>query len=153
MAQRHLSRRTFLLGLSAAAMQTAILAACTPTTPPEAPTPTVAKQEEPVATETVVLTESPTEVSPTEGITPPATGPTLRVFTREELAQYDGRDGRPVYVAYNGKVYDLSSSPLWRGGRHQARHDAGADMTEVLPLAPHGVEKLAKFPVVGILEE
>jgi predicted heme/steroid binding protein len=30
----------------------------------------------------------------------------MRVFTREELKRYDGRQGI-VYVAYNGKVYDV----------------------------------------------
>ena len=29
-------------------------------------------------------------------------------MTLEELKEYDGRDGRPVYVAYKGKIYDLS---------------------------------------------
>jgi predicted heme/steroid binding protein len=31
-----------------------------------------------------------------------------KVFTREELRQYDGHHGL-VYVAYNGKVYDVSN--------------------------------------------
>jgi len=77
----------------------------------------------------------------------------VRTFTREELRQYDGKDGRPAYVALQGKVYDVSASFLWRGGKHQALHQAGADLTEALKSAPHGEELLTKFPVVGELPE
>lgn len=75
----------------------------------------------------------------------------MRKFSREELAFYDGREGRPAYVAYRGKVYDVSSSFLWKGGRHQASHKAGDDLTEAMKRAPHGDEFLARFPVVGVL--
>ncbi len=77
----------------------------------------------------------------------------MREFTLQELSNFDGRDGRPAYVAYNGKVYDVTESFLWRGGRHQAMHGAGRDLTEALELAPHGPEFLEKFPVVGMLKK
>lgn len=70
----------------------------------------------------------------------------------EELARFDGRDGRPAYLAYAGKVYDVTDSFLWRDGRHQALHRAGQDLTEALGQAPHGPELLERFPVVGILK-
>lgn len=70
----------------------------------------------------------------------------------EELARFDGRDGRPAYLAYAGKVYDVTDSFLWRGGRHQVLHRAGQDLTEALGKAPHGPELLERFPVVGILK-
>ena len=76
----------------------------------------------------------------------------MREFTLQELAEFDGRDGRPAYVAYNGKVYDVTGSFLWRGGRHQAMHEAGRNLTEAMRLAPHGHEFLEKFPVVGVLK-
>jgi predicted heme/steroid binding protein len=75
----------------------------------------------------------------------------MRRFTREELAHYNGKDGAPAYVAYEGKVYDVTASILWRNGRHQALHRAGEDLTGGLDEAPHGLEFLTKFPVVGIL--
>ncbi|MCD6529498.1 cytochrome B5 [Candidatus Bathyarchaeota archaeon] len=75
----------------------------------------------------------------------------MRKFTKKDLAQYDGRNGKPVYVGYKGKVYDLSNSFLWRDGKHQAFHRAGADLTEALKRAPHTKEFIKKFPVVGIL--
>ncbi len=36
----------------------------------------------------------------------------MRKFTREELKKYDGKNGRPAYIAYKGKVYDVSDSHL-----------------------------------------
>jgi predicted heme/steroid binding protein len=77
----------------------------------------------------------------------------MRRFTRDELRQYTGRDGMPALIAYEGKVYDVSASFLWRDGRHQALHLAGADLTADLAEAPHGDELLEPFPVVGVLVE
>jgi len=73
-------------------------------------------------------------------------------MTREELARHDGRDGRPAYVAVNGKIYDVGTSPLWRGGNHQGAHQAGTDLTEELKAAPHVRAVMERFPVVGELE-
>jgi len=49
----------------------------------------------------------------------------MREFTLEDLTRYDGREGRPAYVAYEGKVYEVTESFLWQRGRHQALHGAG----------------------------
>ncbi len=76
----------------------------------------------------------------------------MREFSLKELAEFDGRDGRPAYVAYGGKVYDVTGSFLWQGGRHQVLHRAGEDLTGELAKAPHGPELLEKFPIMGILE-
>lgn len=73
----------------------------------------------------------------------------MKEFTAEELAHYDGKEGRPAYIAYGGKVYDVSGSFLWRGGRHKVRHTAGQDLTAALRLAPHGASVFRRFPVVG----
>lgn len=75
----------------------------------------------------------------------------MRAFTHDELARCDGREGRPAYIAYAGKVYDVTGSFLWRGGRHQALHRAGRDLSESLAEAPHSEELLQRFPVVGSL--
>jgi predicted heme/steroid binding protein len=74
-----------------------------------------------------------------------------RRFSAQELAGYDGRQDAPAYVACAGLVYDVSESFLWRRGRHQAEHQAGADLTAVLAGAPHGDDLLTPFPVVGRL--
>ncbi len=66
-----------------------------------------------------------------------------RVFTERELQQFDGTRGRPAYVAYEGVVYDVSASSLWRGGLHQDLHYAGTDLTRTLRKAPHATEVFA----------
>ena len=77
----------------------------------------------------------------------------MKRFSREELARHDGKNGRPAYIAYKGKVYDVSVSFHWKNGEHQVSHSAGVDLTYGLDKAPHGAEFLEKFPVVGILGE
>jgi len=75
----------------------------------------------------------------------------LRRFTKEELARYNGRENAPAFIAYQGKVYDVSHSFLWQKGHHQVVHVAGKDLTNELAQAPHGEDFLARFPVVGVL--
>ncbi|MBC7190561.1 cytochrome B5 [Candidatus Aerophobetes bacterium] len=72
-------------------------------------------------------------------------------FTEKELVFYDGKNGRPAYIAFKGKVYDVSASFLWKGGVHQVIHQAGKDLTWALSQAPHGEEAIKRFPVVGEL--
>jgi predicted heme/steroid binding protein len=74
-----------------------------------------------------------------------------RKFTPEELKQYDGREGRPAYIAFKGKVYDVTDSFLWIDGDHQGQHAAGKDLTEEIGLAPHGEETLERVKLVGVL--
>jgi len=76
-----------------------------------------------------------------------------RIMTPEELATFDGREGRRAYVAVNGKVYDVTDSPRWQGGRHEGAHQAGGDLTEELKAAPHVRSVVERFQVVAILEE
>jgi len=74
----------------------------------------------------------------------------MKDFTAEELATFDGKDGRAVYVAYEGLVYDLSDSPMWPGGDHEGMHAAGHDLTAEQEDAPHDVH-VTDFPQVGRL--
>ena len=77
----------------------------------------------------------------------------MRSFNKQELAKYHGKDGMQAFFAYNGKVYDVTASFLWRNGNHQVLHDAGKDLTDAMAEAPHGDEFIQKFPVVGIYED
>lgn len=72
-------------------------------------------------------------------------------FTLEELAEYNGTGGKPAYVAYKGKVYDVSASSFWLDGDHFGSHKAGKDLTDELELAPHSGEVLERTKVVGML--
>jgi predicted heme/steroid binding protein len=76
-----------------------------------------------------------------------------RLFTREELSQYNGSAGVPVLVACHGKVYDVTGSFLWQKGRHQATHTAGNDLSDSIKDAPHGEDMLERYPVVGFLPD
>jgi predicted heme/steroid binding protein/uncharacterized membrane protein/ActR/RegA family two-component response regulator len=77
-----------------------------------------------------------------------------RLFAATDLAQYDGSQGRPVYIAFKGMVYDASGSGRWKNGKHGAgQHQAGKDMTEAIARAPHGEEMLARLAIVGSLQK
>ena len=70
------------------------------------------------------------------------------IFDPETLSHFDGKEGTPAYIAYKEKVFDMTSLKLWKNGLH-IKHSAGHDMTDSLPKAPHGEEKLEGLPVVG----
>ena len=69
----------------------------------------------------------------------------------EELAGFDGKEGRKAYFAYQGEIYDATESRLWKNGTHMGRHQTGCDLTEVLSQAPHGEDKVLALPKVGRL--
>ncbi len=74
-------------------------------------------------------------------------------MTKEELATFDGQDGKAVYVAVNNVIYDVSSSSYWAEGDHVGAHKAGHDLTEELKSAPHVRTVVERFPVVGTLDK
>ena len=71
--------------------------------------------------------------------------------TPDGLCQFDGKDGRPAYVAFKGIIYDVTKSRLWKNGSHVAKHAAGNDLTGLLATAPHGEDKVLAMPQVGKL--
>ncbi len=137
-----------------------------PVTPNETGTPEQAVTPDKAITEAVK--ETPVaEVTPAKVVTPTgekATGrpnstemqnvtetPGIKEYTLEELAQYNGKNGK-TYVAYQGNVYDVSNSYLWKGGVHKG-HNAGKDLTEELDKAPHRPVVIKGYPVVGTLKK
>ncbi len=101
-----------------------------------------AEEEVPVdEPEDVVEEEEPEEVDEEQ------------VFTLEEIAQYDGQDGRPAYIVVDGVVYDVTDVPQWSGAEHFG-FEAGIDATEALEdAAPHGAGQLDRAEIVGTLAE
>jgi predicted heme/steroid binding protein/uncharacterized membrane protein len=77
----------------------------------------------------------------------------MQEFDVAELERCDGNNGRPVYVAYKGKVYDVSNSKLWKNGLHMKRHHAGHDLTGDIQGAPHEPDVLERYPQVGTLKK
>lgn len=73
----------------------------------------------------------------------------MKVFTEEELKNHDGSDpDQPVYIAYKGKVYDVTDNPLFVDGVH-FEHYAGCDLSDDMEDAPHGDEVMEELEVVG----
>lgn len=77
----------------------------------------------------------------------------MRVFTLEELSQYNGKDGNPAYVAVDGVVYDVSDVEAWPDGEHKNGITAGNELSDEILNSPHGKQVLENLPVVGTLAE
>ena len=74
------------------------------------------------------------------------------LYTRAQLARRNGQDRPEIWIAYRGVIYDVTTSRMWRAGKHY-EHWAGQDLTDELPDAPHNDRVFEKFKVVGRLEE
>jgi predicted heme/steroid binding protein len=75
----------------------------------------------------------------------------MKVYSRAALALRNGQDREEIWVAYNGLIYDVTASRLWRNGKHY-EHWAGQDLSPELADAPHTASVFEKFEVVGQLE-
>ncbi len=73
-----------------------------------------------------------------------------RIFTPEELAEYNGRNGKAAYVAVNGVVYDVTNNPRWAEAAHYGLR-AGKDLTNEFEACHPGAMVLSVLPVVGRL--
>jgi arsenite oxidase small subunit len=78
---------------------------------------------------------------------------TKRSFTQKDLEAFDGKEGRPFYIVFKGKVYDLSKSQLWIQGTHMGIHTRNENLAETIKDAPHTEENLERFPIVGTFDE
>jgi predicted heme/steroid binding protein len=67
-----------------------------------------------------------------------------RIFSELEIRRYNGENGLPRYIAYQGVVYDVSDCPKWRTEMHEQLHFPGQDLTGELPEAPHGEEVFSR---------
>jgi tetratricopeptide (TPR) repeat protein len=41
-------------------------------------------------------------------------GVSLKRFSTSELKEFDGKEGRSAYVAFKGKIYDVTNSSFWK---------------------------------------
>ncbi len=126
-------------GLLLSSMTVFVLVACGGGTPEEPDTS--APEEEVVDDSTDETTDDEDAVVGTEE------------FTLEELAEFNGMDGNPAYVAVNGVVYDVTDNDAFENGEHAGQQLAGTDATEVITESPHGESVLEDLPVVGTLVE
>ena len=77
----------------------------------------------------------------------------MKELTPEELSSFNGKDGQPIYIAFQGKVYDVTKSPLWAKGLHMNRHPVAKDFTGEISAAPHGPEVLERYPQIGVVKK
>jgi predicted heme/steroid binding protein len=74
----------------------------------------------------------------------------LPVYTRSQLALRNGQDREEIWVAFEGNIYDVTHSRLWRNGKHY-EHWAGQDLTAELADAPHTAIVFERLEIVGKL--
>lgn len=75
---------------------------------------------------------------------------TIKRYTKQQLALRNGQDRDEIWVAYQGKIYDVTESRLWKKGQHY-EHWAGQDLTDELPDAPHTEEVFLRYKQIGVL--
>jgi predicted heme/steroid binding protein/uncharacterized membrane protein len=77
----------------------------------------------------------------------------MKELDRESLKEFNGKEGKPIYVAFQGRVIDVTSSKFWKTGVHMKRHPSATDLTTDIEAAPHGPEVLDRYPQVAVLKE
>lgn len=75
----------------------------------------------------------------------------MKTYTRGQLALRNGQDKPEIWVAFQGLIYDMTHSKLWKNGKHY-EHWAGQDLTPELADAPHSEKVFKKFTPIGRLE-
>ena len=131
-------KKSYIMMILVLVISSMVLVGCTTDSPPvESP---------PVVDEGPVVGEEPVEGED------PVDGEEL-VLTTAELAQYDGKNGNPAYIAVDGVIYDVTDVSFWAEGEHNG-FTAGKDLTEeIMSESPHGPSKLEGVPIVGKLSD
>jgi predicted heme/steroid binding protein len=75
----------------------------------------------------------------------------LPEYTLQQLALRNGQDRPEIWIAYQGLIYDVEASRLWKNGKHY-EHWAGQDLTAELADAPHTEKVFDKFTAIGKLK-
>ena len=98
-------------------------------------------------TETTAASNSATPTSK-KNIVSTKKADTLPTFTADTLSAYNGKKGKPAYIAIDGKVYDVGAIVNWVGGFHHG-YQAGKDLTKAFASSPHTKSILSKAKLVG----
>jgi predicted heme/steroid binding protein len=75
-----------------------------------------------------------------------------RNLTISELTKFNGRDGKPAYVAVNGTIYDVTNNAAWAAATHFGLN-AGKDLTDEFASCHANQTILSKLKIVGKLIE
>lgn len=99
-------------------------------TAPTQPQPVMTIQQLPITMQpTQTPTQFPTTIPQPTGQPQQPSAQNQQTFTREQLAQYNGKNGRPAYVAVNGIVYNVTNNAAWSAATHFGL-EAGKDWTQ-----------------------
>ena len=71
-------------------------------------------------------------------------------LTVEEVAEFNGKDGKPLYVVVDSVIYDFSEVKAWKKGKHHG-HTGGADLSMDIKKSPHKKAVLKKRKKIGRL--
>jgi predicted heme/steroid binding protein len=72
-------------------------------------------------------------------------------YTLSQLALRNGQDRPEIWIAYQGLIYEVTASRLWRDGKHY-EHWAGQDLTAELKDAPHTEKVFERLRIIGKLK-
>lgn len=83
--------------------------------------------------------------SPAPPTLPPQEPPTVfRTFTPRTLIEYNGQDGKPIYLAIRGRVFDVSHKAHFYGPGGPYENFAGRDATRGLAMGSFDKEMLTE---------
>jgi endoglucanase len=83
-------------------------------------------------------------------------GVSVVLMTKEELANFDGKNGAKMYVAVNGLVYDVTGLDAWKTGEYlggKAGTEISGQIHVKIREAPHNVKVLGERKLVGKLAD
>ncbi|WKV13725.1 cytochrome b5 domain-containing protein [Marivirga harenae] len=74
----------------------------------------------------------------------------MKKYSPQQLALRNGQDRDEIWIAYQGIIYDVTNSRLWKNGTHY-EHWSGQDLTDELKDAPHTDKVFETLRVIGEL--
>lgn len=102
---------------------------------------------------TLIVLRPHSAVAPGDDLeaSPPEATSTLPVYTATTLAPYNGKNSDlPIYIAFEGNVYDVTSGKDFYGPGAMYHYLAGTDGTEILKYIGGDIIK-RKYTIVGTL--
>ena len=75
------------------------------------------------------------------------------ILTEQELSEFNGKDGKPPYIAIDGIIYDVSKINKWKNGQHHGMLAGQVLTEEYYKCHSKKLNLIKKARVVGKLKE